>query len=169
MVFTCWMTASTSFCKPTRALEDTTQANQCPRWIGRDTVPALLGDVFGVEDRSQLKQGKGSLPTIDNDFSERVRAGKSTLAPCTLDQRSDSVSCREVEGPQVQGRRKHHVALSVHHQGRRRSKLEALGSDTSCRRPSGPGREHCPMDKQAQGEGTYRLNASRSLQILIQE
>ena len=43
-------------------------------WIGRDTVPALLGDVFGVEDRTQLKQGKASLPAIDNDFSERVRA-----------------------------------------------------------------------------------------------
>lgn len=43
-------------------------------WVGRDTVPALLGDVFGVEDRTQLKQGKASLPTIDNDFSERVRA-----------------------------------------------------------------------------------------------
>lgn len=43
-------------------------------WVGRDTVPALLGDVFGVEDRTQLKQGKASLPAIDNDFSERVRA-----------------------------------------------------------------------------------------------
>ncbi len=43
-------------------------------WVGRDTVPALLGDVFGVEDRTQLKQGKTALPTIDNDFSERVRA-----------------------------------------------------------------------------------------------
>lgn len=43
-------------------------------WVGRDTVPALLGDVFGVEDRTQLKQGKTSLPVIDNDFSERVRA-----------------------------------------------------------------------------------------------
>jgi protein transport protein SEC24 len=43
-------------------------------WVGRDTVPALLGDVFGVEDRTQLKQGKASLPVIDNDFNERVRA-----------------------------------------------------------------------------------------------
>jgi protein transport protein SEC24 len=57
-----------------RRIINGTQANLCSRWIGRDTVPALLGDVFGVEDRSQLKQGKGSLPTIDNDFSERVRA-----------------------------------------------------------------------------------------------
>ncbi|KAK1918224.1 COPII subunit [Pyrenophora teres f. teres] len=43
-------------------------------WIGRDTVPALLADVFGVEDRTQLKQGKGSLPVLDNEYSERVRA-----------------------------------------------------------------------------------------------
>jgi protein transport protein SEC24 len=47
------------------------------RWIGRDAVPALLADVFGVEDRTQLKQGKTSLPLLDNEYSERVRAGKS--------------------------------------------------------------------------------------------
>lgn len=40
-------------------------------------MPALLNDVFGVEDRSQLKQGKGSLPILDNEYSERVRAGKA--------------------------------------------------------------------------------------------
>jgi protein transport protein SEC24 len=45
------------------------------RWIGRDTVPALLADVFGIEDRTQLKQGKMSLPILDNEYSERVRAG----------------------------------------------------------------------------------------------
>jgi protein transport protein SEC24 len=43
-------------------------------WIGRDAVPALLTDVFGVEDRTQLKQGKASLPLLDNEYSERVRA-----------------------------------------------------------------------------------------------
>ncbi|KAH7551481.1 hypothetical protein J3E72DRAFT_4922 [Bipolaris maydis] len=43
-------------------------------WIGRDAVPALLADVFGVEDRTQLKQGKASLPILDNEYSERVRA-----------------------------------------------------------------------------------------------
>jgi hypothetical protein len=48
-------------------------------WVGRDTVPALLADVFGVEDRTQLKQGKMSLPLLDNEYSERVRAGKSTF------------------------------------------------------------------------------------------
>lgn len=46
------------------------------RWIGRDAVPALLADVFGVEDRTQLKQGKASLPLLDNEYSERVRAGE---------------------------------------------------------------------------------------------
>lgn len=46
-------------------------------WVGRDTVPALLADVFGLEDRHQLKQGKTTLPLLDNEYSERVRAGKS--------------------------------------------------------------------------------------------
>jgi protein transport protein SEC24 len=46
-------------------------------WVGRDTVQALLADVFGVEDRTQLKQGKATLPILDNEYSERVRAGKS--------------------------------------------------------------------------------------------
>jgi protein transport protein SEC24 len=35
--------------------------------------------VFGVEDRTQLKQGKASLPLLDNEYSERVRAGKPFL------------------------------------------------------------------------------------------
>lgn len=43
-------------------------------WVGRDAVPQLLQDVFGVSDRSQLRVGKGSLPELDNDFNERVRA-----------------------------------------------------------------------------------------------
>jgi protein transport protein SEC24 len=50
------------------------------RWIGRDTVPALLADVFGIEDRTQLKQGKFTLPVLDNEYSERVRAGKSNVS-----------------------------------------------------------------------------------------
>jgi protein transport protein SEC24 len=37
-------------------------------------VPALLNDVFGVEDRTQVKQGKTTLPRLDNDFSERLNA-----------------------------------------------------------------------------------------------
>ncbi|KAL2257209.1 hypothetical protein VTK26DRAFT_509 [Humicola hyalothermophila] len=43
-------------------------------WVGRDAVPQLLIDVFGVSDRTQLRVGKGSVPELDNDFNERVRA-----------------------------------------------------------------------------------------------
>ncbi|TQS35598.1 hypothetical protein Golomagni_03976 [Golovinomyces magnicellulatus] len=43
-------------------------------WVGRDAVPQLLADVFDVADRAQLKVGKSSLPELDNDFSERLRA-----------------------------------------------------------------------------------------------
>lgn len=43
-------------------------------WVGRDAVPQLLVDVFGVEDRTQVRVGKVTLPELDNDFSERVRA-----------------------------------------------------------------------------------------------
>jgi protein transport protein SEC24 len=43
-------------------------------WLGRDAVPALIGDVFGVEDKTLVKQGKTIMPELDNDFNERVRA-----------------------------------------------------------------------------------------------
>ncbi|KAG6131474.1 COPII subunit [Claviceps purpurea] len=43
-------------------------------WIGRDAVPQLISDVFGVADRSQVHVGKGRIPELDNDFNERVRA-----------------------------------------------------------------------------------------------
>jgi protein transport protein SEC24 len=43
-------------------------------WVGRDAVPQLLADVFDVADRTKLKVGKSSLPELDNDFNERVRA-----------------------------------------------------------------------------------------------
>lgn len=43
-------------------------------WVGRDAVPQLVVDVFGVSDRSQLRVGKQFLPELDNDFNERVRA-----------------------------------------------------------------------------------------------
>lgn len=43
-------------------------------WLGRDAVPALINDVFGVADKSQLKQGKTTLPILDSEMNERVRA-----------------------------------------------------------------------------------------------
>ncbi|KAK5060989.1 COPII subunit [Exophiala bonariae] len=43
-------------------------------WVGRDAVPQLIMDVFGLPDKSQLKVGKQRLPELDNDFNERVRA-----------------------------------------------------------------------------------------------
>ncbi|TKA70022.1 Protein transport protein SEC24 [Cryomyces minteri] len=43
-------------------------------WVGRDAVPALIQDVFGVADKTMLKQGKATLPVIENEFNERVRA-----------------------------------------------------------------------------------------------
>jgi len=42
-------------------------------WVGRDAVPALLLDVFGVEDRTAIKQGKTSMPVLESEFNERVR------------------------------------------------------------------------------------------------
>lgn len=43
-------------------------------WVGRDAVPQLIQDVFGLPDKSQLRVGKQFLPELDNDFNERVRA-----------------------------------------------------------------------------------------------
>ncbi|KOS18142.1 Protein transport protein SEC24 [Escovopsis weberi] len=43
-------------------------------WVGRDAVPQLIADVFGVEDKTQVQVGKGRVPELDNDFNERVRA-----------------------------------------------------------------------------------------------
>ncbi|KAK0263926.1 Protein transport protein sec24 [Friedmanniomyces endolithicus] len=43
-------------------------------WLGRDAVPALIADVFGTDDKAQLKQGKTTLPVLDTDMNERVRA-----------------------------------------------------------------------------------------------
>ncbi|EAT89902.2 hypothetical protein SNOG_03171 [Parastagonospora nodorum SN15] len=45
-----------------------------PSFYSLHVFPALLADVFGVEDRTQLKQGKFTLPVLDNEYSERVRA-----------------------------------------------------------------------------------------------
>ena len=43
-------------------------------WLGREPVPALVADVFGVPDKALVRQGKAALPELDNEFSERVRA-----------------------------------------------------------------------------------------------
>lgn len=43
-------------------------------WVGRDAVPQLVADVFGVEDRAHIHVGKGRVPEMDGDFNERVRA-----------------------------------------------------------------------------------------------
>lgn len=43
-------------------------------WLGRDAVPALIQDVFGAPDKGQLKQGKTSLPVMESEMNERVRA-----------------------------------------------------------------------------------------------
>jgi protein transport protein SEC24 len=43
-------------------------------WVGREAIPQLITDVFGLPDKSQVRVGKQFLPELDNDFSERVRA-----------------------------------------------------------------------------------------------
>lgn len=43
-------------------------------WLGREPVPALVADVFGVQDKSQVRQGKTSMPELENEFNERIRA-----------------------------------------------------------------------------------------------
>ena len=43
-------------------------------WLGRDAVPQLIADVFGTDDKNALKQGKTSLPIIESEMNERVRA-----------------------------------------------------------------------------------------------
>ena len=43
-------------------------------WLGRDAVPQLVADVFGTDDKNALRQGKTTLPVLDTEFNERVRA-----------------------------------------------------------------------------------------------
>lgn len=44
-------------------------------WIGREAVPQLVEDVFGVADKNAVKVGKTTLPVLeDKEFNERVRA-----------------------------------------------------------------------------------------------
>lgn len=43
-------------------------------WVGRDAVPQLVADVFGVDELRNVHIGKGRVPELDGDFNERVRA-----------------------------------------------------------------------------------------------
>ncbi|KAF2720125.1 hypothetical protein K431DRAFT_227207 [Polychaeton citri CBS 116435] len=43
-------------------------------WLGRDAIPDLLIDIFGVDNKESVKQGKTSLPILDKEMNERVRA-----------------------------------------------------------------------------------------------
>lgn len=43
-------------------------------WVGRDAVPQLIHDVFGLEDYAALRGGKCTLPYLDNPMSEKVNA-----------------------------------------------------------------------------------------------
>lgn len=43
-------------------------------WLGRDAVPELINDVFGLHDKTAVKIGKTTLPVLDGEFNERVRA-----------------------------------------------------------------------------------------------
>ncbi|KAF9131018.1 COPII subunit [Mortierella sp. 14UC] len=41
-------------------------------WIGRDAVPQLCMDLFGVPDYASIRGGKTTLPTLETDFNHRV-------------------------------------------------------------------------------------------------
>ncbi|KAI9772025.1 MAG: COPII subunit [Geoglossum simile] len=56
-------------------------------WVGKDAVPQLINDVFGLPDVSAVLVGKKSLPVLENDFNERIRA----VIEKSRDQRSRSV------------------------------------------------------------------------------
>jgi protein transport protein SEC24 len=56
-------------------------------WLGREAVPQLTADVFGTPDRTAVRVGKGSLPVLEGDFNERVRA----VIEKSRDQRSKGV------------------------------------------------------------------------------
>jgi protein transport protein SEC24 len=56
-------------------------------WVGKDAVPQLINDVFGLSDVSAVAVGKKSLPVLDNDFNERIRA----VIEKSRDQRSRSI------------------------------------------------------------------------------
>ncbi|KAG9326896.1 hypothetical protein KVV02_001420 [Mortierella alpina] len=41
-------------------------------WIGRDAVPQLCMDLFGVPNYESIRGGKTTLPTLESDFNQRV-------------------------------------------------------------------------------------------------
>ncbi|QRW18921.1 transporter protein Sec23 [Rhizoctonia solani] len=43
-------------------------------WVGRDAVPQLVMDVFDLSNYEALRGGKQTLPTLDNEFSQRINA-----------------------------------------------------------------------------------------------
>ncbi|QRW18920.1 transporter protein Sec23 [Rhizoctonia solani] len=43
-------------------------------WVGRDAVPQLVMDVFDLPNYEALRGGKQTLPTLDNEFSQRINA-----------------------------------------------------------------------------------------------
>lgn len=43
-------------------------------WVGRDSVPQLVMDVFNLPSYEVLRGGKATLPVLDNPFSQRVNA-----------------------------------------------------------------------------------------------
>lgn len=43
-------------------------------WVGRDAVPQLLYDTFGVQTEEEVPAGKAELPELETDFNKRVRA-----------------------------------------------------------------------------------------------
>ncbi|KAG8877867.1 COPII subunit [Tulasnella sp. 332] len=43
-------------------------------WVGRDAVPQLVKDAFGLPSYEALRGGKYTLPVLDNKLSERINA-----------------------------------------------------------------------------------------------
>ncbi|KAH7345229.1 Sec23/Sec24 trunk domain-containing protein [Rhizoctonia solani] len=43
-------------------------------WVGREAVPQLVADVFDLPNYEALRGGKQTLPTLENDFSQRLNA-----------------------------------------------------------------------------------------------
>ncbi|KAK9465986.1 hypothetical protein V1512DRAFT_287066 [Lipomyces arxii] len=48
-------------------------------WIGRDAVPQLIMDVFGVPSLEHVKTGKTTMPLLESEFSKRINAIISKL------------------------------------------------------------------------------------------